>query len=120
MPLDAACIVAFVLGGKESHNIREGFTWLFEVIFPLSLGFFAVAFAAQLYRKPELRWVRLLIAIAGGVVLWGAIRWMFFDRFFLSVSNLVGAAFLLLTMGGWRAIAVLVTRPRAPQATQSH
>lgn len=116
VPLDFVCIVGFVLGGKESHNIREGFTWLFEVIFPLSVGFFAAALAVQLYRKAQHRWVRLLLAIGVGVVLWGAIRWLFFERFFLSVSNLVAAAFLLVTMGAWRVIAVAIARSRATTA----
>lgn len=116
VPLDFVCIVGFVLGGKESHNISEGFTWLFEVIFPLSVGFFAAAVAVQLYRKASQRWGRLLLAITIGVVLWGAIRWLFFERFFLSVSNLVAAAFLLVTMGAWRVIAMAIARSRATAA----
>jgi hypothetical protein len=113
VPLDFVCIVAFVLGGKDSHNIKEGATWLFEVIFPLTVGFFAAALATQLYRKADNRWVRLLVAIIAGVVLWGAIRFVFFDRLFLSVSNLVAAAFLLVTMGGWRLVAIGITKARA-------
>lgn len=113
VPLDFVCIVGFVLGGKESHNITEGFTWFFEVVFPLSVGFFAAALATQLYRKPANRWVRLLLSIGIGVVLWGAIRFLFFDRLFLSISNLVAAAFLVVTMGGWRLLALGVQRVRS-------
>jgi hypothetical protein len=113
VPCDFACIVLFVLGGQESHNINEGFRWIFEVVWPLTVGFFAAALVTFTYTRHDVRWLRLIAAIALGVVLWGALRWAFEDRFFLSISNLVGAAFLLITMGGWRVVAATLRRARA-------
>ncbi len=66
--LDAVCIVVFVLIGRDSHGIHQGVGWFLTVVWPLLLGWFAVALATHLYARGSGTWRALTITWLGGVV----------------------------------------------------
>jgi len=114
---DAACIVAFVAAGRDSHGIDQGVSWFLTVLWPLFLGWFGVALAARLYTRRAGSWSALAVTLLGGVVVDAVCRGAFTGRPYLSVFTVIAVVFLGLTTFGWRAVAVAVTRRRgAPQA----
>jgi hypothetical protein len=115
--LDLACIVAFILVGGGNHHIAEGATWFVTVLWPIAVGWYAVALVARLYVCPG-RWaLRLAVTIAAGTVVMCVLRGGFTDRPWVSVFTVIYASWMTLTTFGWRLAARLVTRRRSAPTT---
>ena len=111
--IDAACIVVFVALGRDRHDIDQGFDWWFTVLWPLFVGWFAVALAVRLYTQRAGRWTALLVTLAAGIVVASLFRGTFTDRPYAGIFTIVAVAFIGLTTFGWRAVAGLVAGRRA-------
>lgn len=115
--IDLLCILAFVVIGRDRHQVSAGAYWVFRVWWPLALGWSVAALATRLYTRGDRMWVRLAGTIVGGVLLGGIFRWAFTQRVAYSVFTVVALVFLSLVTFGWRLIARLVARRRgAPSA----
>ncbi len=110
--IDGACIVAFIVLGRDSHELDEGLSWFFTVLWPLASGWAVGALVTRLYTQAGHVWLRLAGTIAIGLVVGGALRGMFTERASFSVFTAVALAFLSLTTFGWRAVWYLVDRRR--------
>lgn len=111
--IDLACITAFVLVGGRSHDeLHEGLSWFLRVMWPLCVGFFALAILTRLYTRADGVWAALAITCIGGVVITQLLRGTFTGHPYLSVFALIALAFLVLTTFGWRLVVGLVARRR--------
>jgi hypothetical protein len=110
LALDAVCIVAFVLIGRGNHGIHGGAGWFVTVLWPLSVGWFAVALATRLYTRTTRLRPALAATCVGGVAVDAALRGTFTDRPYLSVFTIIAVSFIGLTTFGWRAAAALLLR----------
>lgn len=103
--LDLVCLISFILVGAGRHNISEGAGWFFTVLWPLAVGWFAMALAVRLYTSVD-RWaLRLVATIAAGTLVMSVLRGAFTDRPWVSVFTVVFVAWMLLTAFGWRVLA---------------
>jgi hypothetical protein len=107
--MDAVCLVLFVVVGRGSHDVTEGASWFWRVLWPLGLGWFVVALAVRLYTGRRHAWLRLLATWLAGVAVALAARIVFLDRDFVGVFALVLYAFVGVTTFGWRVVAVAAT-----------
>jgi hypothetical protein len=107
--IDAACLALFVLVGRSSHDVNEGASWFWRVLWPLGLGWFVVALAVRLYSGRRHPWPRLVVTWLAGVAVALAARNVLLDRELVGVFALVLYAFVGVTTFGWRAVAVAVT-----------
>jgi len=112
--LDAACIAAFVLVGRGRHNIDEGASWFVTVLWPLFAGWLGVALLVRLYTRTDAVWSALAITWLGGLFVASLLRGTFTDRPYFGIFTIIAVAFLGLTAFGWRALAALLARRRAP------
>ena len=110
--LDAACIVVFVLIGRDSHGIHQGLSWFVTVLWPLLLGWFVVAVAAHLYTRRSGSWRALAITWVGGVVVASLLRGTFTDRPYADVFTIILLTFLGALTFGWRFGARAVSTRR--------
>jgi hypothetical protein len=106
--LDAACIVVFVALGRDRHDIDQGFDWWFTVLWPLLLGWFAVALAVALYTRRSGQWFALLTTLGAGIVVASFFRGTFTDRPYVGIFTVVAVAFIGLTTFGWRGVVALL------------
>ncbi|MCC6340106.1 MAG: DUF3054 family protein [Acidimicrobiia bacterium] len=114
--LDGVCLIAFVVVGKENHNVTTGFRWFWEVLWPLAVGWFAVGIAVGLYRQRRLTWLRWAATLAFGTLLTMWLR-TFTGRSAFTAYTVVVYIFVGLTTLGWRGVAGLVAsrlHPRSP------
>lgn len=119
---DGICLVAFVLGGRESHHVAGGAAWFLEVLWPVAVGWFTVAAFVGLYRRgaaggAPVRWDRWAVTLAGGVATTLTLRALVQGRPVVVAFALVLTGFLAATTGGWRGAAVLVARRRDARLT---
>jgi hypothetical protein len=110
--VDALCILVFVLLGRGRHEIDEGAGWFFTVLWPLYVGWFAVALIARLYTRRSWIWLALAVTWLGGIAIAALLRGAFTDRPYVSIFTVIAIGFLGLTTFGWRLIAALVARSR--------
>lgn len=106
---DALCLVAFVLGGRQSHDVAAGAGWFLGVLWPVAVGWYGTALVTGLYRVPARtrfggggRWA---VTVVVGTAVTLLLRAGFQDRVLVSTFALVLAGFLAVTTGGWRAVA---------------
>jgi hypothetical protein len=114
--LDLACIAVFVLVGRGRHEVTEGVGWFLRVMWPLCVGFFGVALLTRLYTPAGAVWLRLAVTLLGGIAIAQVLRGSLQDRPWVSIFTAIALVFLALTTYGWRLIAALVARRRAPAA----
>jgi hypothetical protein len=115
--LDLVCFATFVLIGGRSHDMSEGISWFLRVMWPLCLGFFAVALLTRLYTSAGGVGWRLGATILGGVAIAQVLRGSFQHRPWVSAFILVAVTYLGLTMFGWRLLVAAVRRRRRPSLT---
>lgn len=110
MTLDALCLAVFVLAGRQSHGLDSGAGWFLEVLWPIALGWFAVAVAAGLYTASSRDDRRLAATVLVGVGLGLAIRAAATHRDTPVAFVLVAYGFIALTTVGWRLAGTAVPR----------
>ena len=72
--VDALCIFVFVLVGRGRHEIHEGVGWFLTVLWPLYVGWFAVALATRLYTRRSGIWLALVVTWLGGIAIAALLR----------------------------------------------
>jgi hypothetical protein len=109
---DVACVLAFVVLGRSSHDEGNGVGSVLNVAAPFLIGV-----AVGWLITPSAR--RHPLALRTGVPVWAAtvvvgvlLRWFAWDRGTALSFILVAAAFLGLLILGWRVVAAGATRPR--------
>jgi hypothetical protein len=117
--IDALCILVFVLVGRGRHEIHEGVGWFFTVLWPLYVGWFAVALATRLYTRQSGIWLALVVTWLGGIAIAALLRGAFTDRPYVSIFTVIAIAFLGLTTFGWRLIAAFIARSRGREREAS-
>ncbi|MCP2262920.1 DUF3054 domain-containing protein [Promicromonospora thailandica] len=110
---DAVAVLAFTAIGIASHdgNLLSAFG---RVVWPFALAAVLGWLVARAWRHPARVWptgvVVWAVTVLGGLALrgvsGGGLAWSF---------ALVTAAFLALTLLGWRAVATLTRRRRTPR-----
>jgi Protein of unknown function (DUF3054) len=108
--LDAPCLVVFVLAGRQSHGLDSGAGWFLAVLWPVVLGWFAVAILVRLYAARSRPALRLATTIAVGVALGLVLRIAVTHRDTPVAFALVSFAFITLTTVGWRVAAAVLPR----------
>lgn len=115
--LDLLCLILFVGIGRESHGITTGVNWFLEVLWPLAVGWFAVALAAGLYLRPRHTWLRWLLTVGFGILVAILLRPLT-QRDSFTVYTIVAYLFVGLTTLLWRGVAagavVMARRRRSP------
>jgi hypothetical protein len=111
--VDAACIVAFVVLGRDRHGIHQGVGWFATVLWPLFLGWFSVALLTRVYTRRAEVWNALTLTLFGGIAVAAVLRGTFTDRPYASVFTIIALAFLGLTTFGWRAVVGAVRARRS-------
>jgi hypothetical protein len=106
-----------VLVGRGRHDIHEGAGWFVTVLWPLYVGWFAVALATRLYTRRNGIWLALVVTWLGGIAIAALLRGAFTDRPYVSIFTVIAIAFLGLTTFGWRLIAALIARSRGRAAS---
>ncbi len=110
--LDALCVLAFVLVGRDRHDIDEGVDWFVTVLWPLVLGWLVVALATRLYIRRSGQWLALAVTVVGGILVAAVLRGAFTDRPYFGIFTVVATGFIGATAFGWRAIAAVLARRR--------
>jgi hypothetical protein len=116
--LDLACLALFVFfGGRRHDDLNEGFGWFLEVLWPIVLGWAAIALLTGLYTRTGAGMsVALLVTLFGAIAITQVIRSTVQDRPWIGIFTAVALGFIALTTFGWRAIAYLVGRRRPATA----
>jgi hypothetical protein len=113
--LDIVCLVIFVLAGLHTHEVSGGAVTFLVILWPLVVGWAALATLTGLYRRrPDRAWVRLAATWVGGLTLGlllrGAVTGRPLTPGFVAVTfGFTGA----LTIG-WRMLALLLNRIPRP------
>jgi hypothetical protein len=105
--LDLLCICGFILVGSVEHNINDGIGWFLKVLWPLAVGWYAIALVTKLYTSTERIWGRLAITLAGGTAIALVLREAFTDRRSSLIFTAVFVGWMILTAFGWRFVATL-------------
>jgi len=108
--LDGVCLCAFVLLGRQSHDIGEGASWFFIVVWPFIAGWFVAAVATRLYTSRSRRWTRLAITEVVGIAIALVLRSTITHRESPLTFIIVAFGFIALTTIGWRAVAFALSR----------
>ena len=108
--LDGACLCAFVILGRQSHDIGEGAQWFFTVVWPFIAGWFAVALALRLYTSRSRLWTRLAITEVVGVAIALVLRSAITHRDTPIAFIIVAFGFIALSTIGWRVVAFVFSR----------
>jgi hypothetical protein len=110
---DVACVLAFVVLGRSSHDEGTGITSALNVAAPFLIGL-AVGWLLALGGR------RHPFAVRTGATVWVAtvvigvlLRWFAWDRGTALSFVIVAALFLGLFIVGWRVVAAGATRPRS-------
>jgi hypothetical protein len=103
--MDAVCLCAFVILGRQSHDISEGAQWLLTVVWPFIAGWFAAALALGLYTARRRPGVRLAMTEVAGIAIALVLRSTVTHRDTPFTFIIVAVGFILLTTVGWRVVA---------------
>src|ERR1700686_1349171 len=102
--LDGVCLCAFVILGRQSHDIGEGAAWVFVAVWPFIAGWFAVALVTGLYTSRSQRPVRLAVTEVVGVAIALVLRSTITHRDTLIAFIIVAFGFIALSTIGWRGV----------------
>jgi len=102
--VDVAAVVAFVVVGRDTHDEAPGFAGIVETAGPFLIALATGWGVARAWRHPE-RIATGAIVAAVTVVLGMVLRRGLFGEGIALAFVLVAAAFLGLTLVGWRGIA---------------
>ena len=108
--LDGVCLCAFVLLGRQSHDIGEGASWFFIVVWPFIAGWFITAVATGLYTSRSRPWMRLAITEVVGIAIALVLRSTITHRDSPLTFIIVAFGFIALATIGWRAVAFAFPR----------
>jgi Protein of unknown function (DUF3054) len=108
--LDGVCLCAFVILGRQTHDIVEGALWFFIVVWPFLAGWFAAALATGLYRSRSKVPMRLAIAELLGIAIALVLRSTITHRDTPLTFIIVAVGFIAVTTIGWRALAFAYSR----------
>jgi hypothetical protein len=111
--LDLLCICGFILVGSVEHNINDGIGWFLKVLWPLAVGWYAIALVTKLYTSTDRIWGRLAVTLAGGTLIGLVLREVGTDRRSSLIFTAVFVAWMILTAFGWRFVARLWVMRRA-------
>jgi hypothetical protein len=102
--IDVLALVVFVVTGRSSHNESESITEVLKVFAPFAIALAAGWILSRAWKNPLAPFptgVQLwLVTAAGGLLL----RRFVFQRSTAFGFVIVGSAFLLATLLGWRLI----------------
>lgn len=107
---DALCIVAFVLAGRQSHDLDGGAAWLLTVLWPFAAGWFAASLLTGLYGGHGDSWRRLGVTWIAGTAVALVLRVLVTGRTAPPVFIMVALTFLGATTFGWRFVVLLGSR----------
>ncbi|HEV2309327.1 MAG TPA: DUF3054 domain-containing protein [Acidimicrobiia bacterium] len=110
---DAACLVAFVLIGRTSHDLHGGAGWFVAVLWPFALGWAAAALVTRLYTARTHPWWRAAATVLLGVTAALVLRATLTSRSTPVIFGVVAVLFLALATLGWRLGVALLARRRA-------
>jgi hypothetical protein len=110
--LDGACLVLFVVLGRDRHHLNEGMTWFLTVLWPLAAGWTIGALVTRVYTRDDRNWLRLAGTILITLLIGGVLRGMFTNRVSFSIFTVVALAFISLTTFAWRLVWHLFDRRR--------
>ena len=108
--LDAVCLCAFVILGRQSHDISDGAQWFFIVVWPFIAGWFAAALATGLYTSRSRLPLRLAITEVVGIAIAMVLRSTITHRDTPLAFIIVAFGFIALSTIGWRVVAFAVMR----------
>jgi Protein of unknown function (DUF3054) len=108
--VDGVCLCAFVILGRQSHDIGEGALWFFVVVWPFIAGWFATAFAVGLYRSRRRFLARLAITEVVGIAIALVLRSTLTHRDTPLAFIIVAYGFIAISTIGWRAVARAYSR----------
>jgi Protein of unknown function (DUF3054) len=108
--LDGVCLCAFVILGRQSHDIGEGAAWFFVVVWPFIAGWFAAALATGLYTSRSRLPARLAVTEVVGVAIALVLRSTITHRDTPIAFIIVAYGFIALPTIGWRVVAFAVSR----------
>ena len=111
--IDEACLGIFVIIGLASHHRNVGA--FFRVLWPLTIGWFAVALVTGLYRRDDRRWLRLALTWVGGILVAALRRGAFTSRPTFSAFTVVLAVFVGAATFGWRGAVAFALYRRTRQ-----
>jgi hypothetical protein len=103
--LDGVCLCAFVILGRQSHDIGEGAQWFFIVVWPFIAGWLAAALALGLYTSRSRFGMRLAITEVVGIAIALVLRSTVTHRDTPLTFIIVAVGFIVLTTVGWRVVA---------------
>lgn len=110
---DAACLVAFVLIGRTSHDLHGGAGWFVAVLWPFAVGWVAAALVTRLYTARAHPWWRAVATVLLGVTVALVLRASLTTRATPVIFGVVAVSFLALTTLGWRLVVAVLSRRRA-------
>lgn len=102
---DVLAIVFFVVAGRRSHDESESITEILRVLAPFAIALAASWVASRAWVRPLDAWstgIALWLGTAGGGLL---LRRFVFQRSTAFGFVIVGSAFLLGALVGWRLVA---------------
>jgi hypothetical protein len=115
-------LVGFVLGGRAAHNIGGGIPTFLTILWPLAVGWFAVAWAVGLYaRSARPLWARLLLTWGLGLSVGLLLRALVTGGGTPVAFVAVAGGFMGATTVAWRLLGAGLWRfqaGRAPHLSQ--
>ena len=116
---DFACVIALAVGGRNSHDAGDSGWVVLAIAWPFALAAgLAHALLASQGRRTRSVWPEGAIVVVATYGL-GMLLRVLSGRGIAPGFLVVAAVFLAVTMLGWRAVALLVTRRRAELAAQT-
>jgi predicted Na+-dependent transporter len=110
--MDAACLLLFVVLGRDRHHLNEGVIWFLTVLWPLAAGWIIGALITRLYTRDDRNWLRLAGTIVITLLIGGVLRGAFTNRVSFSIFTVVALAFISLTTFAWRVVWLFFDRRR--------
>jgi predicted anti-sigma-YlaC factor YlaD len=100
--LDGVCLCAFVILGRQSHDVGEGAAWFFVVVWPFIASWFAVAVVTGLYASRSRLPARLAVTEVVGVAIALVMRSTITHRDTPIAFIIVAYGFIAISTIGWR------------------
>lgn len=113
---DMACLVAFVILGRQAHEPGSGAGRVLTVLWPFVAGWLLAATATGLYWARRRRW-SLPVTIVAAISLALLLRATLTHRGVTVAFTIVAVGFISLFTCGWRLLAHLASGRRPPRAS---